>query len=446
MRSQVLSPGLAFVLASVAATSCFGEPPIGDHPCNDCLPCETCMLHGTDEPACVAEEHHHSACGVDGHVHWYDSCDADEGIKAECNNATCTVTSATEATCECDNHWQGSDCEICPGNWDPTQDCAVCQNHWIDEGDDCGTCPDNWDPYQECNACANHWIDEDNDCGTCPGNWDPEQDCIACVGNWDPSENCEECEFNWVDEGNDCGTCPGNWDPDASCADCLGQWDLATACTECMENWLDDDDDCATYQYLADFELDADGFTHTHLSGGSGQDPWERGESTSGQSCHAGSCFGTNLDGYYPDCQDAALVSPAIDLSWFADAPQTPELTFWHWYNIEPFNADTWWDGALVQLSDSDGVSWHNADPTPSYDGLLSDDPDPYEDCADVAYVAGRSAWAGDISGNAWTQVTVPIDDEFYVEEFRFRFVFGSDVNVVDHGWLIDDIEIRLAD
>ncbi len=37
--------------------------------------------------------------------------------------------------CACENHWEGINCDICPGNWDPDQDCNACLDYYW--GGDC---------------------------------------------------------------------------------------------------------------------------------------------------------------------------------------------------------------------------------------------------------------------------------------------------------------------
>jgi predicted outer membrane repeat protein len=90
-------------------------------------------------------------------------------------------------------HWSGSDCSVCPPNWDAEQDCAECANNWIDDGDDCGTCP---------------------------GNWDAEQDCNACVGNFGEDSSCEECADGW--SGESCDTCGFKVDIDSESTEPTG--------------------------------------------------------------------------------------------------------------------------------------------------------------------------------------------------------------------------------
>ena len=231
-------------------------------------------------PVCTPDAY--VACGPDGDVHSFDSCDAIGDVVDDCPDLYGTCEGGAcgcegnwdiAADCEaclagwdiddgcdscvgnfseasgctvCATNWEGDACDTCPGNWDATQDCAVCENHWVDAGDDCGTCPGNWDAAADCDACETNW--EGADCATCPANWDATQNCAVCAnhwegdacdtcpGNWDAAENCGDCQTNW--EGANCETCPGNWDATANCAVCENQWtDDGDDCGTCPSNW-----------------------------------------------------------------------------------------------------------------------------------------------------------------------------------------------------------------
>jgi hypothetical protein len=62
---------------------------------------------------------------------------------------------AGKSCCECAGAWQGDDCEICRGNYDPAQDCAKCRNHW--SGNDCQRCPAQFTAASDCQACSPGW-------------------------------------------------------------------------------------------------------------------------------------------------------------------------------------------------------------------------------------------------------------------------------------------------
>ncbi|MCP4675997.1 MAG: hypothetical protein GY854_10925 [Deltaproteobacteria bacterium] len=288
-------------LCALLLISCF-DSPSDSHGCDECLPCESCVQGEGDDVHCEADKHALKQCTEDGNVHWFDSCDLDEGVAEQCpsQNAECVNNLDDDASCVCLNHWEGADCSTCPpgwdpnkecnackekldpsedcgaclgnwdveydcdlcqGNWDPEQDCDECKNHWIDNGDNCGTCPANFDPDKDCFGCKNRWTGED--CDVCPGNWDAEKDCgecrnhwtgddcQTCPGGWDEAEDCDACGNHWT--GDDCQTCPEGWDATQDCNQCdsnwtgencdtcPGNWDPADNCDACRNHWEGDD-------------------------------------------------------------------------------------------------------------------------------------------------------------------------------------------------------------
>jgi hypothetical protein len=283
MRSLRLLVVIAGLPCLAAGACSFADKSLGEHPCDTCEECETCVVpDGGTLPICLAEPRVSQLCGADGNVHWRDSCGGDTGIAEQCpaEHAQCAKTGQS-AACACTNHWEGAKCDECPqfwdstkdcnecltqfdpaedcqkclgnwdlatdctqclGNWDPVQDCAACKNHWT--GTDCKTCPGNWDAERDCNTCKDHWTGTDcdactnhwsgADCQTCPGNWDPDQDCNACKDHWSDT-NCDACANHWT--GADCQTCPGNWDSAQDCNACVGNWDPDQDCSACTNRW-----------------------------------------------------------------------------------------------------------------------------------------------------------------------------------------------------------------
>lgn len=201
-------------IAALLVPACYGKTDWNSHPCEACLPCETCTRVEDGEADCRPANGVYRKCGSDGFVHSFDSCDQDEGAVYECaaDNANCSeavINGVSDAQCDCLNHWQGNSCTECPENWDPDQACNACRTHW--EGTDCETCPDNWDEAADCAVCKNHW--EGDNCEVCPGNWDEAADCDACQGNWDEATACISCTNGW-DPTQDCEVCLYGWTGD----------------------------------------------------------------------------------------------------------------------------------------------------------------------------------------------------------------------------------------
>jgi len=93
----------------------------------------------TEARCCIGSTH--TQCHQ-GSVFWFDECGFLEDVAELCptRNAECVNTSDSNAECRCRNHWTGDSCEICPGHWNPIQDCDACIGDWT--GEDCTEHPD----------------------------------------------------------------------------------------------------------------------------------------------------------------------------------------------------------------------------------------------------------------------------------------------------------------
>lgn len=206
----------------------------------------------------------------------------------------------------------------------------------------------------------------------------------------------------------------------------------------------DDDDaavDCEGAAVVFDFDDGEQGFDHEGTDAGF-DDPWEFGEPDH-EDCRTGeTCWATNLDGDYGDCEAGQLVSPTIDLAACAGSGHAVELMFWHLYRFENISSGTLWDGGFVQLSGDGGSSWEAVEPSPGYTGLIAGN---YSACSGSPEVAGHRGWSDRIPGDDWRQVTVPVDEALRTDEFQVRLVFGSDRGVTEEGWYVDDVEIEIG-
>lgn len=198
-------------LAALMVSACYDNTDLDSHPCDVCMPCETCMSVQDGKATCRPKAGVYRKCGNDGFVHSFNSCNQDEGAIFECvaGNSNCVETlnnGVGDAQCVCLNHWQGNSCDQCPGNWNPDQSCNACRTHW--QGPDCAVCPENWDTGADCAVCINHW--EGDSCEICPGNWNPAMECNECQGNWDEATACVSCT-NAFDPSQNCATCLYGW-------------------------------------------------------------------------------------------------------------------------------------------------------------------------------------------------------------------------------------------
>jgi len=200
----------------------------------------------------------------------------------------------------------------------------------------------------------------------------------------------------------------------------------------------DDDasDDDACDEVDLDFEGGDEGFSHDSLDAGYG-DSWDLGAPTE-QDCHSGdNCWATNLSGDYDDCESSELVSPKFDISGCSG---DVEVTFQHLYLLEDIGAyGTIYDGAAVQLSGDDGDTWVDVFPSVPYAGTVTGN---YSGCGGQAQIDGHAGWSDDVTNGDWQEVTVSVDDALLTDEFRIRFLFGTDQGETDEGWFIDDVEI----
>lgn len=197
---------------------------------------------------------------------------------------------------------------------------------------------------------------------------------------------------------------------------------------------------CGALTEAFDFESGEQGFIHTATDTGF-DDPWELGTPYY-QDCHSGeNCWVTNLWDDYGNCEAGGVYSPTFDLSACSGSSQTIELKFWHIYRLEGDYDGTWYDGGLVQMSADGGTSWIDVTPTPGYTGLIEGN---YSECEGTPEIDGRDAWSGIIGGDTWAEVTVPIEDTFRTEDFRFAFLFGTDRGETDEGWYLDDVELLI--
>ncbi len=189
-----------------------------------------------------------------------------------------------------------------------------------------------------------------------------------------------------------------------------------------------------------DFESGTQGFSHSTTNNGL-DDPWDLGN-PSDENCRSGNqCWATNLTGNYHNCDAGQLVSPVIDLSACAGAPETVQLKFWHLYRFEQAWDGEWFDGGALQISSNGGASWEDAAPTPGYQGQLMG---MYQECGATAVVNGGSAWSGTIQGDQWTQVTQTLGQGYMTANFQFRLIFGADSMEREEGWYVDDAEIAV--
>jgi len=136
---------------------------------------------------------------------------------------------------------------------------------------------------------------------------------------------------------------------------------------------------------------------------------------------------GNDILNTYNHSMDARLVTPAVALG------TSPILTFWQWAEMEHDARPGWdgyyWDGAVIDISTNDGVSFERIVPVGGYPYLITpNDESPY--------VVETPCLGGD---GGWEQITFDLS-EYAGETVRVQFRFASDMYTTDRGWFIDDV------
>lgn len=177
-----------------------------------------------------------------------------------------------------------------------------------------------------------------------------------------------------------------------------------------------------------DMESGAGGWTHQALSG---LDPWHlsqrRNHTPDGLTSYH---CGDSLGGDYSMRTSAALTSPAIRLqpdSW---------LSFYHWIDAYAPNDTTAGDGARIELSTDNGVTWTRVDPVVGgYDHVWRS--------FYPIFPTGSPVWSGHAD---WRQVVCDLSAyEGNVVKFRFRFGARGQ-EPTGEGWYIDDVDLLYMD
>jgi hypothetical protein len=185
--------------------------------------------------------------------------------------------------------------------------------------------------------------------------------------------------------------------------------------------------------YANDFENSADGWSHRGIA-----DQWMLTEERSNSG--STSFFAPNL----ASVSDQQLESPPINLPPY-QGPLT--LQFWNYQSFEEDDAEenSCFDGAILEISRDDGLSWRQLGSSISSQSILISDP--YDGIISPVHdnpLAGRLAWCG--NPQDWLNSVVRID-EYAGESVRFRFRVGTDISIGQdsgfEGWYIDDVLVQ---
>lgn len=170
--------------------------------------------------------------------------------------------------------------------------------------------------------------------------------------------------------------------------------------------------------YRTDFERGAAGWTTTRLFG---EDCWEYGTPQFGP-YPASRCWGTRINGRYPNVTHALLTSPRVKVG------ANPVVSFVHWRDMQLTSDHYWWipgpeDYGAVEVF-ADGV-WHNVTR--------------YSDRFPNRNTFSRAS-------DGWEAVRIVLPDSFAHRTIQVRFRFLSDEHTIGKGnpagWYIDSFEV----
>jgi hypothetical protein len=107
-----------------------------------------------------------------------------------------------------------------------------------------------------------------------------------------------------------------------------------------------------------------------------------------------------------------------------------PPITFWHWFNTESN-----YDGAILESSIDDGVTWKDMGSsisTGNYTGTMATNSN--------SPIGGRPAWTGRSNGFMKTEVNL---DAYANQHLKIRFHNTTDDGTNAEGWYVDDIALK---
>jgi choice-of-anchor B domain-containing protein len=123
-----------------------------------------------------------------------------------------------------------------------------------------------------------------------------------------------------------------------------------------------------------------------------------------------------------------SLVSPPLPLT----SGQTPQLSFWSSWDIEPN-----WDGGVVEISLDEGNTWSRLTPDGGYPGTIT------QGGALCGIAVGSGAFTGQ-DHTAFTRYQLSLA-AFTGHTVRLRWLYRTDTAQAEDGWFVDDIELTHA-
>lgn len=189
----------------------------------------------------------------------------------------------------------------------------------------------------------------------------------------------------------------------------------------------------SSYPYTEGFEMGAGGWIPEGTN-----NTWALGTpagSVINSAANGSNAYVTNLTGDYNNDEDSYILGPCFDFTSL-NAPQFKMNIWW--------NSENSWDGAALQMSIDNGVTWTKV-------GAFLDPDNWYNDNSiNGLQNAGHSGegWTGDINNigsGGWVLAEHNLTGAANQPSVQLRIAFGSDGSVTREGIAIDDIRIQEA-
>lgn len=172
-----------------------------------------------------------------------------------------------------------------------------------------------------------------------------------------------------------------------------------------------------------DMESGTNSWTHSGIN-----DLWHLQSERVYQGQFAWHC-GNGVSGVYANGMDASLLTPPIFLG--ADA----ELRFVHYVQLETDSGNEAWDGAIVEITTDEGLTFEQIAPSGGYPYVVVENDD-------SPFYAAQPCFAD--SGGVWVPEIFPLS-AYANQRVQIRFRLGSDLYVTDEGWYIDHVTVTPA-
>ncbi len=411
-----------------------GQPCAGAAVCEDgaCVPCTasdpehcgpTCAVCG---PASVCESGGCVPCTAGDPLHCGETCQVCGGDTPHCDGNACVCK---EGTCNPGHYCDAGNCRPCTVDGHCGGECVACAG-------ETATCIDG---LCQCTA------------GSCnAGRYCDAGTCAACTVREHCGASCESCSAATpacIDGACRCtpGTCPaGSYCDTGACVPCSCPGLFPTCVDQgggyvcrCSASSCGAGAGCVDDSTACVWTDNFDGTTSLlQVCAGGVYSSWAVGEPGAGTCRSLPSCWATNLDGPYNNCELSCVASPVLDLAGVAGRI---EISFWAYYQLEHQ-----FDG-VTTLFRADG-EWRLVEPVGGWD---TDEVNLGDNCAwlDVTWPAlGQYATSDPIG---WVEVETTIESatapEFFHGDFQWRIYLETDASVPAPGIWVDDVEVRVS-